>query len=477
MTTSLTRIGWRGGALVLLIFATSFDRYTFEVASLTIRPEHIAFVLVAALWLIDLTRQRRLPLLMREDALLAIYLVIAFLASLLNAPVPRESFRFFALMVFGVLLYLLTRDLAAMPGLLSVGVIGMVVSGVVQASLGILGWLAFPVGLGSGVHAYFYTLGGELNPGCNYTFAARGTLYESNIFGSYVAAASVLTLFFLLSEHFRTRRTLLLIALVILMTALGLSLSRGAWLGFGIGALAVLVWAREKQFSRRVLYVAASFALFLVVAGASILAAPTLIRLPTAPRVGLVQACDQKLAQTPVSAASDPNPVPEQAPPLPASPPLVATAERLFFAATIPQRVSVIVLALRSWALNPIIGNGANSYAQFYSPSKPPYASWISNMTFMALHDTGIGGLLLLGAWLLALTVAFLRVNGRLPRTFAALALSGLGAACISLLVAYQFTTALWLGLTWVYFGVLRAAAINVEIEQRAKLADRTVGT
>ena len=497
--------------VALLILASALNRFGFNLLSVTVRPEHLAFVLVAVFWITARMRARRRPLLLWDDWLLALYVLIACVASVFNAPQPLESLRFVGLMIFGVLLYVLVRDLAAEPRVWQFGVVVLLLVAGAQALLGIVTWALFPFGLNFGIREYFWGFADLLADGCNYTFAPSGTLHESNIFASYVAAGSLLALVFLLS---RTRTifprfvgfirigkfsNLALTALwVLMLIALGLALSRGAWLGLAAG-LAWVVWqVRTPSLAARVSYGLGAVSIVLVAVAVSVQLSPTLIRLPQATRAEQIAACEAQRQQaraitapatvatptaTPTSTrpfasitraptrAGTPQPTavpkPTRLPTvaLPAVPSgLAPLLERALLTRTLSARLEVYLLALNDWQQHPWLGHGANAFVQNYRDAMAiTEITWVSNLFLMALYDTGLVGLIVLASWFVALAWAVVRRRRGARSQLSASLLDALIASSLALLVAYQFTSALWLGVTWVYLGLLRAGIITAE--------------
>src|SRR6266498_2852176 len=70
-----------GIGVSLLIATTALDQYRFEIASFSIRPEHIALALVGGVWIIRSVSSRERPTLLPDDALLALYLCVALASS------------------------------------------------------------------------------------------------------------------------------------------------------------------------------------------------------------------------------------------------------------------------------------------------------------------------------------------------------------------------------------------------------------
>jgi O-antigen ligase len=130
----------------------------------------------------------------------------------------------------------------------------------------------------------------------------------------------------------------------------------------------------------------------------------------------------------------------------------VLTSRSIFF------RLDTYERAWNDFLAHPLLGNGVNVFAQNYtSPSGT--RDWISNFLLMALHDTGMIGLVILLAWLGWLareTYLAIKISRGAARTM----LLALSIAYLALMLTYQATTVFWLGFNWVYLGLLRAGTL-----------------
>ncbi|MBI3733181.1 MAG: hypothetical protein HY259_06945 [Chloroflexi bacterium] len=554
---------WPVIGLGVMIVATALDRYRFDVASFGIRVEHVALIVVTGIVIVRwkgrsgahespreraghsraaspvLWRSRTLspqlrmgterPTLSRfralshafaacsferavpsaqfrwDDALLALYLGVALLASVLNAPVLRESLKFLALMAAAVVIYWLTKSLVVDAVTFNRAVKILMVVGVVEAIYGVFTLIAFPLGLDLGIQYYPYGPRAPNGATCNFTISPYGTLFEANIFGSYTGAIGLIVTTLLLSHQARPRRRLLALSLAALLGAVALSITRTALLGYLLGLLVAFLIAEDRHWGIRVTTMAASAALLLLISASDIglmnvalrysrsalpprnpacdysayqppQPTPTFTPKPTTtPAPGAATAPAAALTVTPRLTSGPPSPpTPTRIPrpiatPGPALPPISSLVpialSRLLSVDTLGERLDNYRLAIQDWQANPWIGNGANAFGQKYE-STSHLPAWLSNIEVMALHDTGIIGVAILFVWLAWLVRDWLRAVHSAPSSFTRTALIGLGVGGIALLVAYQLTTAFWLGFTWVYLALLRAGSLIVQREK-----------
>jgi O-antigen ligase len=262
-----------------------------------------------------------------------------------------------------------------------------------------------------------------------FTYSPFGTLFESNIFGSYVTATSLLLTTFLLSSNGYARRGLLAISLALTLLAVALSLTRGAWAGLLVGMFLVMIFSEQRNWLKRVSVALVAFVVLAVVVVAAIESADRLVFPQTEPN---------------------------------ASPAVSIT--RLAYFGTIGDRFDTYARALNDWRAHPWIGNGANAYAQKYV-TPVGERDWISNIEVMALHDTGIIGLVLLLAWGVWIMRDAIRALRTAAPGFMRVALLGLLISFAGLLIAYQTTTAFWLGFTWIHLGLIRAGTLILRRE------------
>lgn len=399
-------------ALPLLIVATALNRYRFDVAGAGLRVEHFVFLGVALAWLLKMRPPVSRLGFSRADLILVAYLGVSLVASILYAPSLRESLKFLALMVFGVLLYWLVRAIAQDAQDLVRGMWTLIGVGIAASLFGILAWAVYPLGLNLGVQVYAlesFT-----------THSPYGTLFDSNTLGMYAMAATLLQVTLLVDAQFSKWRTALLAGTVVTLIAVALSLTRVAWIGLVVGLFLVLLFSPRRRWALAIAGVAVALVIVALVANSALAGGGG----------GLAELSFAR----------------------------VLTSRSIFF------RLDAYVRAWNDFLLNPFLGNGVNVFAQNHtSPSGT--RDWISNFFLMTLHDTGVVGLVLLLSWLGWLAYetwrALQRATGMLRTMLLALAI-----AYIALFVTYQATTVFWLGFNWVYLGMVRAGGRASEKEK-----------
>ncbi len=400
------RVEW---ALPLLIAATALDRYRFDVAGVGWRIEHFVFLGVVLAWILKTRPGWKQWQLARADLLLAAFLGVTLASSWWHAPSLRESIKFLGLMGYGVLSYLFIRAAGGRAEAFTRAVWALIVAGVAASAFGVVAWLAFPFGVNLGVQTYALTT--------FETFSPYGVLFDSNTLGMFAMAAALLQITLFLDAQFARRRVALGAGIVITLLAVALSLTRTAWLGLGVGMFLIFVssprrrWALAFGGAALVLTLGALAASSALAGGGGALADFSVTRLLTGKSVFL--------------------------------------------------RLDVFARAWQDFLANSLLGNGANTFAQKYI-TEAGTRDWISNLPLQTLHDSGIVGAILLGAWLTWLGWDTWRALKRPtpPRAFQlALAIAG-----VALLVCYLATSVFWLGWSWAYAGVL--AAGNVALKQ-----------
>lgn len=404
-------------ALPLLIVATAINRYRFDFFSAGLRIEHFVFVGVALAWFIKtraadmgVGKDKPLPqLFTRADILLGLYLALALVSSLLFAPILRESLKFFGLMLFGALLYWLTRAIAANLKEFTRGVWTLIAVGIASALFGIVAWLVFPFGINLGVQIYYL--------GNFTTHSPFGALFDSNTLGMYVMAATLLQVTLLLDSQFQKYRAVLIVGTLITLIAVALSLTRTAWVGLFFGLLLIVLCSPKRRWAIAIGGAALALAILALIANSALAGGGS------------------ALAEFSVAR--------------------VLTSQSIFF------RLDAYERAWNDFLSNPFLGNGANVFAQNYT-SPAGARDWISNFFLMTLHDTGIVGLILLLAWLGWLAVETYRALKN-SRGAARTMLLALAIAYLALFVTYQATTVFWLGFNWVYLGLIASRRMRDE--------------
>jgi uncharacterized membrane protein len=453
-------------SVVVLIFATALYGFRLDVASLGIRPEHIALIVVGVFWARQALSGRWRLTLKWQDLLLLLYLAVALIASALNAPIPRESFQYLALMILCVAVYLLVRGLVNDAATFRAGLLALVVVGALEGLEGIVTWLLYPLGLDLRMQLYPLGRGNQIQF-C--TFSPAGTQVESNIYGSYVMAGALLAMPILLAAATRSRRRWVSAALLLMLVAVALSLTRTVWVALLVGVVFVF-WLAETP-RRRILAATAPFLAFAVIVAlfASNFQLPCHIVVHAGQPTTVAPGPAPNKGETgikPATGETGTKPAPggagtqltaggtDTTPPAPSI--QSVTIARIFQGFTLPERLGTYGGAISNWLNHPWLGNGPNSYGQTHESSAHTPA-WISSAPLMSLHDTGIVGTLILAAWLAWLAFRLAVTLRRAPPGFTRTGLLALGIAGVGLAVAYQLTTALWLGFTWVLLGLISA--------------------
>lgn len=403
------RVAW---ALPLLIAATALDRYRFDWAGAGLRLEHFVFLGVVIAWILRTRPSIKQFHSTRADILLAAFLGATLLSSLLYAPLLRESLKFFGLMCFGVLVYVFFRAAGAQPQTFTRAVWALIVVGVVASAFGIFAWLVFPLGINLGVQMY--------SLGTFETFSAYGTLFDSNTLGMFAMATALLLMTLLLDAQFARWRIALGAGVGVTLLAVALSLTRTAWVGLGVGLFLIFVFSPRRRSA-------------LVLGGAALGCVLGALLLSSALAGGGGALADFSTTR-------------------------LLTSKSVFF------RLDAFARAWNDFVALPLLGNGANTFAQKYTTPSGT-RDWISNLVLMTLHDSGIVGMLLLGGWLVWFgieTWRALRSPGPLQTLLLALTI-----AYTALLVCYQATSVFWLGWNWVYVGLI--AAGNIVLQERSR--------
>jgi hypothetical protein len=252
---------------------------------------------------------------------------------------------------------------------------------------------------------------------------------EPNLYASLLAAVIPLAL-----ERWRVRPSLGALAIaIVLLLAIGLGVTRGAYIGLVAGLVVLFGLHRLRAPKSAGLR---AVAVLVIVAGGAGLLMPKLLLNPSLSGV---------LANAP----------PPSAPPTsPTSPP---PEPPVFDLHTWEYRLFRLSQGLQEWPTSPLIGLGAYSFGQRYfdaSGNPDVIASW----PVLVLHDAGLIGLGGFLALLGLLGLRLWRTAGDSARGPTAIAY---GAAVSVLLVAYLATTALHFAVTWLIFGGALGATMN----------------
>jgi hypothetical protein len=463
LVAGLSALPYPRVAFGVLFVIASFSRATLETPLGTMRPEMPAIATIGIALLLG-GRLRGLGQIPRSmvavAAAFAVYLVALTLSSAFVAPGTAQSMRMVAWlaisMIGGAEAFLLMRPRP-------IGSIEpLALAGAVMGVLGIV------------VATMFLITGPDFQLGIQEPYAeiprvsAMG--WETNLYASFLSMCS----FFAVEvARGRDRRGgLLLLAAILVGFALGMT--RGAYAGLAVGALAYagvryVVERRLSDLPR--LGIAAAGFLVLGIALATVLLPNQIERIAwfgpstahTAPSVAPATASGSGTAGTNGPGATAPNatatPAEASAVPLPS---LAPPSDTLGF------RLERLPIALSEIPSSPLIGFGAESFGQRhpdrYAGAGPDH---IAVMAVVVPYEAG-----LIGAIAVVVGFALLLLNlwRTARRSMAGDALRAVGASAafvgslVSLLVAYQVTNSLHMAVNWIVIGA--AAALVAWSEQ-----------
>jgi O-antigen ligase len=272
-------------------------------------------------------------------------------------------------------------------------------------------------------------------------YGAYGVMVEPNIFGSFTGAMLVLSIVLVagLPRDGSAAREIRLAWWAAGTSAIGLVLSftRAAWLGALVGLVCCLVAIGRlstRQWRRRAfgvpLGVAAAVVLALLVAPGE---AGNLLRFKLSNLVNLQ-------SQT-------------------------AVLRLLTYSMALDQTTAHPIIGWGTFTFAPLTAQGAD-FQQFENWKN----LWIGNFALLALHDTGIVGLVLWGGMLWSVIARGIRAAAVL-RTIdqqASIHATALVGAVISLLIPFLATTGFSLGYPWILIGLLGAHARLAATESEA---------
>jgi hypothetical protein len=418
-------------AFGIIFLLASLSRLTIELPFGTMRMEQPAIAFTALALVVDrrgplyrLQRPRRSELVI--PGLLCGYLAVLAISSVVAAPQPQASLRIVAWtaisLVGGVVAYVLLRTEP------------------LRAEAWYRGSALILACAGVAVGAWYVVQGPSDIPGLSsgllpwrkvYAFA-----WEPNLYASFLAAISPFAV-----ERFRQRQTIQAgVVLAVILLAIGLGVTRGAYLGLAAGFAAYgSVLLRRRPIGQWVLPILA-VASTATIAGA--LLSTVILATPPGQVPPIIAA---PLPGGPLSSAAA-GPVASLAPtPLPESPD------------TIAHRMERVAPALDDLGTSPWIGLGANSFGQRHADSSQGGApDYIAILVVALVYESGI-----VGAFLFSLAVGLLLLAlVRASRSGWAMGLAAAYlAAIVALLVAYQATNALVFGLNWLLGGAALALA------------------
>jgi len=388
-------LGWAVGPVVLLIATTLIVRYTFPLARLDIRPEQVAALLAAAVLVVDRLRRRDFAWLRPTsvELLLAAWFVIGLVSSVLEAPSRADSFKVLALFVVSSLAMVLPPRLVGRDRKALDQVVRWLLLAVAAESLyAVLAYLLHLLGPTLSLSVNLAT--GHLN--------GFGTLWEPNVLGA-VAGAGALAWTFLGKQHFA--RPWMGIAVCLLACAI--SFTRAAWLAVIFVFILTLILPVRKRVDFRQIWAAGAI---------MVVAIPVLFVID---KVGTGKFTTGTFSNA-VTNGTD-------------------VLGRLYQFRT----------SFSDLKHSPILGGGIDSYGQRHILAGAP--EHLANLELSVVNDTGVLGLLVFVAFMVALVVVAWRHRGDLT-------VLGLSAMLLVLAITNQATETLELMITWLLIGLLLAA-------------------
>ncbi|MEP6620176.1 MAG: O-antigen ligase family protein [bacterium] len=421
-------IRWRRALLLSLPFLVTLNGVPLSGGGVSLRLDQlVACLLMIPLLAGAVAGTRRVRLDAASVCLMAL-LATNVLSSVLNSPVPAYSIRQCVNLASTWVIYVLMLNFLESASELEEFLACVVWAAIAASATGVIAFVLAVSGASIG--------GAEVSTSAaenlTHAYGAYGTMIEPNIFGSFTAANLLLCGAMLVGRSGesspRISRTLLRWAVVFTGIGLVLSFTRGAWLGTVVGA-ACLIFAGRRTIRLR--FRAGPLLASLVVTGVLL---GILLVLPG--ETGTFFRF--KLANI-VNPASQ-------------------TALVRWFSS---------IVALDQAAQHPFIGWGTFSFAALtaqgvdFQQFENWRNLWIGNYLLLALHDTGVIGLVfLVGVVVTVLTSASraIRAMARAQNEYASRVL-GLTAAFASFLVAFLATTGLSLGYSWLFMGLLACYA------------------
>jgi O-antigen ligase len=408
-------LGLTMGLFVLLVVTCLVDQWVFSVGRFNIRPEQVAvLVLLAAVGvprLRDMAVRPTLP-----EILLLAWFLIGLISSVTAAPDRSHSLKELALLVVSSLALFLPRrllDAEQLDQVIRWLLLGLAVEGVYAVATYFL-------------HVFGPSISLVVNPGTGH-LTSTGTLWEPNVLGAFCGAGAVAWAF-LGTRYFRHPW----VGVALCLTASVVSFTRAAWLAVIIVfALCLATCARKR--------------LDLGALGRGAIATSVMsVAMLAIDRIG--------------------NYSPGAAGLLPSVGNATDVLGRLYQFAPVRDDVKH----------HPIFGGGIDSFPERHAPlantflaGKPQH---LANLELKVVNDTGLLGLLVFVAFVVAIAIAAWRFRNDIT-------VLGLGAMMLVLLITNTATESLELMITWLLIGLLLAAtqrAANVTPPATARTAAGT---
>jgi O-antigen ligase len=399
------------GLVASVLAALAFwNRPLGRLAGIHLRPDWIGALLALAWAVRALVGRRSLPP-VPVLATLGGFVGAQFLSSAVNAAVWPAGLKFSLLYLLG-LAYLVAMFTATARETTAQWVLTLVIGlGVVEALFGMISLLA--------LNLRHVSLGGALLDRVGMA-AARGTMSERNLFSSLLLVPYALALW----RWGRLSRRSWASALAVTAMTWGLvfGLTRAAWVA-SAGIVATWWWRLGPGRSKVLAVVLAG------VLGAASLTASELIAGQHLRQMGLYHRLLVYFFE-----GSDP---------------------------TMPTHLEGVHTSIAGWRKAPWLGHGAGSVIrleQFLGPAKSPRKrqnSWVGNLCFMILHDAGLVGLMMFGAFVVAVAWDVWRTAAVARSDVLQTEREAIAVGLLAVLLAWQTTNGLWLMYGYAFAGLL----------------------
>ena len=409
---------WPKSAILFLIVTAMLTRYRYDVGSISVRPEHVAVVIVGLIAITRFVLELGRIWIPWPAIFLLIWWGANFLASLFSPDIflgVQNSLRLAVMVIIFILLINLIPNYSTWRW----SVIVFLVVGILEAGFGILARVLYEFGINWGVQvAYRFS-----------TPVPYGTFEEGNLFGSQCAVWGIILVSLLLGNLSTGKKALITLPLFVIMAALVLSMSRAAWITFGAGA--TIVWVvMAKDGNRRIIrlgmvMVAVPLSIFFL-----------FLSLPLLPNAAVVER---------ISSFLD-----------------------LKYDFTWSARLSDWSLAWQDWLQRPLLGWGPGSFYMLHGILRFRPA-WISNLTLRLLQESGLVGAISFLLFFGYSTLGALRTTFQTQLGTERQLLLGLVISYVVLLgLAYQSTDGIWLAASWIHASLLFSGAWILRRESSA---------
>ncbi len=423
---SISAIRFRRALLLQLPFLAALNGLPLHMGTASVRLDQLLACALTIPMLMSWITRRERPHVDLTAWLLAALLAVNVLSSAVNSPLPMYSLQQCGNLMTAWLVYLVLINTLVDRALLIAFFANVLWAALFACLIGIA---AFALSV-AGIDVGGAEVGTSAAENLTQAYGAYGTMVEPNIFGSYAAAHLLIAAGVLLAvprERLPWRPLLLAAVAIAAFIGLVLSFTRAAWLSAIVGGVFFTAFSRR---SVRVRVPWRAVVIVLVIALAGIAA---LYVMPT--EAGTL--FRYKLANL-VNPASQTGRV------------------RLFsWAVALDQTDHHWLLGRGTYTFAPLAAEGADF--QRYENWRN---LWIGNYLLLALHDTGVIGLsLLVAALWTVVRKSFRRRHQSASHSPLLGASSALGAAFVSMCIAFLATTGFSFGFSWMIAGVVAACA------------------